>query len=232
LVTCARWVVQLRTKELTLKHTIAALSCTAALIASLTACSSGGDKSTPPTRTSGSSPSTTTTTRPTTAPPTSATTPKGLVALDAQSTHNYNGLKFVVNLPADIPAASRPNMRLFSLFLQADGRTTAKNKLDPAIARLASADVVALYKYWTVGESVQGIGTVIYTITKVTSGPHGSPTYFSGCLDQSKLRQVRKNGTHFDDDGNKDNTLKVLATIDLGMTGHTVTKFTFDDGPC
>jgi hypothetical protein len=215
-----------------LKHTIAALSCTAALIASLTACSSGGDKSTRPTRTSGSSPSTTTTTRPTTAPPTSATTPKGLVALDAQSTHNYNGLNFVVNLPADIPAASRPSMRLFSLFLQADGRTTATTNLDPDIARLASATVVAQYKRWTGGESVQGIGTVIYTITKVTSGPHGSPTYFSGCLDQSKLLQVLKNGTHFDDNGTRNNTLKVSATIELGVTGPAVTKFRFPDGPC
>jgi hypothetical protein len=30
-------------------------------------------------------------------------------------------------------------MRLFSEFLQADGRTTAANKLDPAIARLTTS---------------------------------------------------------------------------------------------
>jgi hypothetical protein len=206
-------------EELTLKHTIAVLTCTAALVSSLTAC--------------GYIPSRTTTIRPTTTPPTANTT--GAVALAAHSTYDYNGLTFVVNLPADIPAASQPYMRLFSEFLQADGRTMATNKVDPAIARLASAAVAAEYKYWIVGESVQGIGSVTYTFSlfsKVITNPPDYPIDFIGCLDQSKLRQVRKNGTHFDDNGNKDNTLNVVATIDRGTIGLTVTRFTFDDRPC
>jgi hypothetical protein len=216
--------------ELTLKHTIAVLSCSAALVASLTACGGGGDTSTLPQPAGGSSPSTTTTIRPTTTPPTDTTT--GPVAWAAHSTYDYDGLTFVVNLPADIPAASQPYLRLFSEFLQADGRTMATNKVDPALARLASAAVAAEYKYWIVGESVQGIGSVIYTFSKVITNPPGYPISFSGCLDQSKLRQVRKNGAHFDDNGNKDNTLNVVATIDRGKTGPTVTRFTFDHGPC
>ena len=150
------------------------------------------------------------------------------------STYDYNGLTLVVNLPADIPAASQPYLRLFSEFLQADGRTMAANKVDPAIPRLASAVVVAEYKNWIVGESVQGIGSVIYTFSEVINNPPGYPISFSGCLDQSKLRQVRKKGTHFDDNvnGNKDNLLNVVATIDRGKAGPTVTRFTFDHGPC
>ena len=215
-------------KELTLKHTIAVLTCTAALVSSLTAC--GDDTSTLPQPTGGSSPSATTTIRPTTTPPTATTTGPGVLA--SHSTYNYNGLTLVVNLPTDIPAASQPYMRLFSEFLQADGRTMATNKVDPAIARLASAAVVVEYNYWIVGESVQGIGSVIYTFSKVITNPPGYPISFSGCLDQSKLRQVRKNGTHFDDNSNKDHKLNVVATIDRGKTGPTVTRFTFDNGPC
>jgi len=213
-----------------LKHTIAALSCSAALVTSLSACGGGDDTSALPLQTGGASPSTTTTIRPSTTSPTAATT--GPVALAAHSTHNFNGLTFVVNLPADIPAVSQPRMRLFSEFLQADGRTIAANKLDPAIARLASANVVKDEKPVTGGESVQGIGTVTYTIRTIHTVPNGGPTQVVGCLDQGRLLQVRKNGTQFDQDGDKNSTLKMTGTIERGTAGMKVTRFAFAAGPC
>lgn len=200
-----------------MKHTIAVLTCTAALVSSLTAC--GDDTSTLPQPADGSMPSTTTTAR-------------GPGVLATHSTYDYNGLTLVVNLPADIPAASQPYLRLLSELLQADGRTMAANKVDPAIARLATAAVVAEYEYWIVGESVQGIGSVTYTFTEVINNPPGYPISLSGCLDQSRLRQVRKNGTHFDDNASKDAKIKAVATIDRGKAGPVVTRFDFDDGPC
>jgi hypothetical protein len=217
-------------KELTLKHTIAALSCTAALVASLTACGSGDDKPTLPLATGGSSPSATATSRPTTAPP--AATATGPVALAAQSTYDYNGLKFVVNLPPDISAASRPRMRLFSEFLQGVGRTTAANKLDPSLAGLTTADVLKERRSMTGGDSVQGIGVVTLTLSRVDTVPHGGPTQIYGCLDQSKLLQVRKDGTQFDEDGDNNSMLKMSATIERTATGSKVSKFDFTDGPC
>jgi hypothetical protein len=189
------------------------------LAGSLTACGGSGDKATLPAYTCGSSPSTTTTIRPTTTPPTATAT--GPVALTAHSTHDFNGLTFVVNLPADIPAASKPRMRLFSEFLQAVDRTAAANRLDPAIAGLASAEVVKKRRTVTGGESVQGIGTVTYTIRVIHTVPNGGPTQVVGCLDQGKLLQVRKNGTQFDQDGNNNSTLKMTGTIERGGEGLT-----------
>ena len=42
----------------------------------------------------------------------------GPPALAAHSIYNYRGLTFVVDLPADVPAAALPRMRTFSDFLQ------------------------------------------------------------------------------------------------------------------
>jgi hypothetical protein len=213
-----------------LKHTIAALSCTAALVASLTACGSEDDKPTLPSNTSGSTPSTTTTSRPVPTPAT-ATTGSGPVALDTHSTYTYGGLKVVVNLPADIPSASRPSMRLFSEFLQADGRTTARSKLDPSLSGLASADVVKDTKASITAGSVQGIGSVIYTVSKVQTA--GRTTLVAGCLDQSKIVHLRKDGSHFvDANARKYPRIKMTANINRALTGPEVTLFTFADGTC
>jgi hypothetical protein len=219
-------------KETTLKHTITAVSCAAALVASLAACGSGDDKSALPSNNGGSIPSTTATSRPTTTPPTAtAATGSGPVALAAHSTYAYGGLKVRVNLPADIPTASRPSMRLFSEFLQARGRTTARNKLDPALPRLASADVVKYLEGTNVAESVQGIGSVILTISKIQTVA-GHTTVVTGCLDQSKLVQVRKDGSHFVAGAKTKPTLKMTANINRRMTGSQVTLYTFAAGPC
>jgi hypothetical protein len=112
-------------------------------------------------------------------------------------------------------------MRLFSEFLQAVDRTAAANRLDPAIAGLASAEVVKKRRTVTGGESVQGIGTVTYTIRVIHTVPNGGPTQVVGCLDQGKLLQVRKNGTQFDQDGNNNSTLKMTGTIERGGEGLT-----------
>jgi hypothetical protein len=155
-----------------MKYSIAAAACVAALVASLTAC--GADRSALPSQTGRPSPSATVTRAPlTTEIP--ARLPIGTKPALENSTNTPGGLKFTVNLPADIPSASRASTRLFSDFLQAVGRTTATNKLDPAIAGMASADVVKFIGSATGGESVQGVGSVKYTISTVWSnGPRQS----------------------------------------------------------
>ncbi len=213
-----------------MKHTLAALTCTLGLVASVAACGGGGDKASLPIYTRASSPSTTATSgaTPTTPPPTAT----GPVALAASSTYTYGGLKVVVNLPTDVPSASRPSLRFFSEFLQAVGRTKASNKVDPSVSGLASARVVEYLQSTTGGESVQGIGTVTYTISQIHAGTSGV-ALVTGCLDQSKLVQVRKDGSHFvDAAGKKYPTLKLRADINPGEKGPEVSAYSFAVGSC
>ena len=227
-----------------MKNSLVVAACTGMLVASLVACGGSDDKSGLPTFPPGSSPSASAPSQPmaTTSPATgtsqpTATSPatgtkSGPAPLAAKSTYTYDGLKLTVNLPSEIPARSRPSLRLFSEFLQADGRTTAKNKLDPALAGLASSNVVKNAKAVTGGESVQGIGAVSYTVSKIQTGSSGL-TLINGCLDQGKLVQVRRDGSHFVDAATKANpTLKLTATISPGTAVPRVTSFTFSAGSC
>jgi hypothetical protein len=213
-----------------MKYSIAAVTCAAALVAGLTACGAGDDNSPPASQTGRPSPSTTAASQ----PATTLTTPakSGPAVLVAHSTNTHGGLKLIVNLPSDIPSGSRASMRLLSDFLQADGRTTATNKLDPAISGMASADVVKYLKSTTGGESVQGVGSMTYTISTVHTVA-GRTTVVTGCLDQSKLAQVRKDGSQFFDAAARDfPTLKMSAAIKHGMAGPKVNSFSFSAGPC
>jgi hypothetical protein len=141
-------------EEITVKHPVAVSACVAVPFVSLTGCDGSGAKAGLPMYTGGSNPSTTATSR----PATTATTAAGPVDLAAHATYTYGGLKVMVNLPTDIPSASRPSLWLFSEFLQSDGRTTARNKLDPAMSGLASAGVVKDTQTSIEQGSVQGIG--------------------------------------------------------------------------
>jgi hypothetical protein len=165
--------------------------------------------------TGGSSPSTTATSRPATTPTTA--TIDGAVALGVHSTYTYGGLKLVV-------------MLLFSDFLQGVGRTTAQNKLDPFLSALASADMVKYVQSSIEPTSVQGIGTVIYTVNQVQSTRSGFAA-ITGCVDQSKLVQVRKDGTHFVAEAKTYPTLKMAADISPGLRGLRVTHLDFS-GSC
>ena len=213
-----------------MKHTFAGLTCAAMMVASLAACSGSDDKSTLPTYTGSSRPSATTTSPPATTAPTPARS--GPVPLVPHATYMYGALKVVVDQPANIPKASRPSMRLFSEFLQARGRTTARNKLDPSMVDLASADVVKYVRDTTDGQAVQGIGSVTFTISKLQSA--GSDyTLVTGCLDQSKLVQVRKDGSRYVDPNTKKYPrLKMKADINRSTRGLRVTMFTFVAGTC
>jgi hypothetical protein len=212
------------------KHVLATTACAALLFGSLTACGSSDSKSTLPAYTGGSAPSATTTTPPVTTAPT--TTANGPVPLLPHATYTYGGLKVTVNLPADIPRESLPNMLTLSEFLQADARTTAASRLDPALAQLASADIGKETNAQIAAGSDQAIGWMTYTISKYhTAG--GSTTLATGCLDQSKVVQVRKDGSHFVDVNTKKYpTLTMSATINRGMTVPKVTRFTVTVKPC
>lgn len=218
-----------------MKRALPALACATALFASLAACGGGAEKSGLPTFTGGSSPTASATSglAPTaTKPPVTegATEP---VALAAHSTYNYGGFRAVVNLPRDIPRRARPSIQLFSQFLQADARTTAHSKLDPSVAKLASANVVKDTKATTVGqEAMRGTGSVTYTVNRVQTPVPGF-ALISGCLDQSKIVMIREDGSHFVDPNSKRNpTLKMTATIAPGNAGPRVTTFTFVAGSC
>jgi hypothetical protein len=210
------WV---RVKEPTLKRTaLAALPCAVALVASLAACDSGDDKPTAALYTGGS-------TSPT-------TEPVALAALATHSTSDYAGLKLVVNLPSNVPSASRPSLRVFSDFLQGVGRTTAQNKLDPSLSGLASAEVVKQRQNAIEKASVQGIGPVIFTVSSVHTIPSG-PTAISGCIDQSKLVQIRKDGSRYVDAGTKKyGRLRMSASLNANRARLQVTSFTFAVGTC
>jgi hypothetical protein len=216
-------------EETNVKHPVAVSVCVAGLVVSLTGCGSGA-KAGLPVYTGGSSPSTTATTRPA-ATPTTATT-DGPLALVAHSTNTYGGLKVDVNLPADIPSVSRPSMRLFSEFLQSDARTTAQNKLDPAMSALASAAVVQDTQSTIGAGPVAGIGSVVYTVSTVQATTSGFAV-ITGCLDQSKIISVRKDGSHYvDSNARNDPTLKMSADISPGLRGLRVTAYSFASGPC
>jgi hypothetical protein len=205
-----------------------------ALALALTACGGrGGDQAALP-RHSAGAPSTTATsapmTKPTKPPPTH--TAAGPVTLASHSTNTYGGLDVVVDLPGGMSSASRPPMQAFSDLLQAVGRTTAQNKLDPSLSGLASADVVKYLRTGIIGGSVQGIGSLTFTISNVHTVPRG-PTLVTGCADQSKIVQVRKDGSHFVDAGAKKNPkLKMTANIDPANAGGVVTRLTFSVGTC
>lgn len=220
----------IKVEEIGVKHAMAAAACATALVASLAACG-GGDTATPPGRTGSASANSLPPTTPTPTTATATATATGPVALAARSTYTYGDLLVVVNLPADIPSASRSSLRLFSSFLQARGRTTAQNRLDPSLSGLASAEVVKYLRTTSVPESVQGIGSVIYTISKVERGSSGNALIL-GCLDQSKLVQVRKDGSRFVAGAKKYPILKMTANISPGRKGPEVTLFTFAVGTC
>jgi hypothetical protein len=215
-----------------MKHSLAAVACAAALVATVAACGAAKDKSALPGYTGGSSPTVSATSDPRSTPSKPSATTDGPVALVAHSTNTYGDLKFTVDLPTDIPSASRPSMRLFSGFLQAVGRTIATNKPDPSLADLTSPSVLSYFQKATGGESVQGIGAVTFRISEVKTGKSGF-SLITGCVDQSQLVQVRKDGSHFvDDDGKKYPTLKITANVAPGKRAREVTSFTYGVGSC
>jgi hypothetical protein len=219
------------------KQTIRVLACAVVLVVSLAAC--GGDQgSALPLYTGGSAPATTDVTRPVTSAPTaSAKGPAGAgaegpAALAAHSTYTYGGLTVVVNLPADLPAVSRPRVQLFSEVLQAVGRTTVQNKLDPSLSRLATEDVLRYVRTFVEVGSVQGIGQLTFRITSVHTVPNG-PTLVSGCADQSELVQVRKDGSHYvDANVKKYPVVKMSGQINPGNAGPRVSLFSYSVGTC
>jgi len=123
-------------------------------------------------------------------------------------------------------------MIVFSEFLKAIDRTNARNKLDPTLENIASTDVVNYVKTFVVPGAVEGIGSVKYKVIKVET-LDSRTTRATFCLDQSKVVQLRKDGSHFVDSGaTKYPRIKMKANLYLGMTGPEVTKFTFADGAC
>jgi len=217
-------------KHFNVKHTFAGLACAAMMVASLAACGGSDAKGALPTYTGPRTPSTTATSAPSTTAPSATAT--GPVALVAHSAYTYGGLKVIVNLPADIPSASTPRVRVFSEFLQSMGRTVARNKLDPALADLAPSDVVKYVKTATAGESLQGIGSLTITISSARTVSQG-PTMITGCFDQSKLVQVRRDGSHYIDAGaRKHPSLKMAAEVNPARASGAVSRFTFAAGPC
>jgi hypothetical protein len=137
-----------------------------------------------------------------------------------------------VDQPTDIPKAARSSMIVFSEFLKAIDRTNARNKLDPALMDVASKDVVDYVKTFVVPGAVEGIGSVRYKVIKVET-LDSRTTRATFCLDQSKIVQVLKDGSHFVAPGaTKYPRIKMRANLDRGMTGPEVTKFTFADGAC
>jgi hypothetical protein len=211
------------------KQVLTTTACAALLLGSLTACGSSDSKPTLPASTGGSAPSATTSQPVTTAPTATVTGP---VALVPHATYTYGGLSVVVDQPAGIPSASRPAMRLFSDFLKAIDRTTAKNKLDPGLADLASAEVVKYVRTFVVPGSVEALGSVTYTITKIEARDTRT-TRATFCVDQSKVVQVRKDGSRFvDPNARNDPRIKMTADIFRGMTGPEVTFLTPAIGTC
>jgi len=211
------------------KHVLTTTACAALLFGSLTACGSSDSKSTLPAYTGGASPSATTSRPATTAPTATATGP---VALVPHATYTYGGLKVVLNLPANISAEARSSTMTLSEFFQARGRSTAENKLDPSVAEVASPEVVQYVQRNVVPGSVEAIGSVTYTISKVEMTTSRAAVA-TGCVDQSKLAQVRKDGSRFADANTiKNHELKMTVDIFRGMTGPKVTRLTFVTGTC
>ena len=212
-----------------MKHSTAILPCAAMLVLSLAGCGGSDAKATLPSYTGGSSPSATTSAPTTIAPTPTATGPAPLVE---HATYNYDGLKVTVNLPANIPKASRTSMLVASEFVQGFGRTFAQNKLDPSVKNRASAEVVKYVQTVVVPGAVQGIGSLDFTISEVHTAA-GVSTTATICVDQSKVVQVRKDGSHFIDPSGKDYPrVKMTAAINRGMAGTRVTSVTSAQGTC
>jgi hypothetical protein len=217
------------------KQACVTATCALALVASLSACGgAGAGKSALPIQTGGSSPSATATNQPTKARPAAGGTGSGQAALAAHTTYTYDGLKVVVNLPPDIPNRARPGVRLFSDFLQGVGRTTAKNKLDPYLTAIASVDAVRYVETFVEAGSAKGAGSVTFTINKVQSSSSGGFGVITGCLDQSELVQVRKNGARYvDANATKYPTLKMTAdVVAAGQREPQVSRFAYAVGAC
>jgi len=202
------------------KHALAATTCAALLLGSLTACGSSDSKSTLPASTSGSTPSATSTHPATTAPTAS---PSGEVPLVPHSSFTFGRLKVVVDQPANLPKASRSSMMVLSEFLQGMGRTSARNILDPALKDVAATDVVKYVQTSVTPGSVEGIGSLSFTISRVQAMDVRT-TRATLCLDQSKFVQVRKDGSQFVDASvKKFPRLKMRVDIFRGLTGPEVT---------
>jgi hypothetical protein len=123
-------------------------------------------------------------------------------------------------------------MRIFSVVLQGAGQTIAQNKLAPSLPLLATADVVRYIQTSIEKGSVATIGSMIFTVSTVHTSTPG-PTQITGCLDQSKLVQVRKDGSHFVAATTmKIPTLKMTATVYPGNTGGAVNHLSFAPGSC
>lgn len=209
-----------------MKQSITTVTCAAALVASLAACGGGGDgKATPPIDTAGPARSTSATG--------GVTTPPSPAVLGGQSTYSYGGLKVLVNLTAGIPNGARPNAIRFSTFLQSVGRTMARNKLDAVVPAIATPDVVKSVQSLIGKGSDQGIGSVTFKVREVKTTGKSGQALITGCLDQSKLVQVRPNGSRFvDANVKKHPALKMTATTDRVTIGLKVTRLAFVDGAC
>lgn len=198
------------------------------LVASLAACGGGEDKPVLPVYNGKSASSAPTTSRPTTAPPTS--TSPAPAALAPHATYTYGALKVLVNLPADIPSASLPSVRLFSGFLQAVGQTTADNKADPRLGQLANPQVA---KYLTDGmdpKAAHNAGTLTFTVTKIQ--PAGSHLVtISGCMDQSKAFPVDNAGKAIADTS-LNPILKMIGSVSSSRGEVRVSGFAFSRGDC
>ena len=217
-------------KHVDVNHTLAGLTYVTMLVVSLAACG-GGQGNALTIDTGRSTPATMAVTRPATAATTTVSA-MGPVALAAHSTYRYGGLTVVVDVPADLPAESRPRVQLFSEVLQAVGRTTAQNKLDPSLSRLATGSVVGYVRTFVEVGSVQGIGPLTFRITNVHTAPNGT-TFVSGCADQSGLVQVRKDGSHYVDvNVKKYPVVKMSGQINPGSAGPRVSLFSYTLGTC
>jgi len=218
-------------EEIFVKDSFAVVTLGAVLAASLVACGGSSDKSTLPIYTGGSSPSATATGQPTKTAPTASKATSDPLA--THSTHQYGDLKVVVNLPADIPTGARPSMRVFADFLRAVDRTNAENKLDPAVRGLAASHVVKYVGTIVAPGSVQQVGSITYTVDTVRTAGTSGYALVAGCIDQSKLIQVLKDGSRVADaSAKKDPTLKMTAEINPSAKEGQVTAFTLAVGSC
>ena len=211
---------------------VSLLAASLTLGLALTACGRGGDQGALPTYTAGGS--TPAASRPATTPTKPSTTgpDSGSDLLAPHSTHIYGGLKFVVNLPTDIPVALRPSLLFFAEFLQADGRSTALDKLDPSLSGMASAEVVKDFKEAMVASSVAGIGSVTYTVYTIQTAGKAGSALIGGCVDQSKLAHVRKDGSHFVAQARIYPTLKMGAVVSSSKGDLKVIRLVFPTGRC
>jgi hypothetical protein len=73
---------------------------------------------------------------------------------------------------------------------------------------------------------------MIFTVSTIHTSTPGA-TRITGCLDQSKLVRVRKDGSHFVAAGAKKfPTLKMAATVYPGIPGGAVNHLNFAPGSC